>query len=669
MEVGRRTVLVVDDTGAQRYTIVRSLRQAGYEVLEAATGQQALELARSRPTLIVLDVRLPDIDGFEVCRRLKADPASTNIPVIHLSACMVESEDKVRGLEAGADDYLVQPVTHEELVAKINVWMRLHEAEAELRRKNTELLNEIAERQRTDRELLQTHQRLQALMQAVPVGVSFSDDATCQRITGNPAVLAQFEVSSSDNLSASAPDPSAPGRQVRFFAGGREISDQDLPLQRAVAGNTEISPMETEVHLPSGRVWFAEISGAPIRDSEGKITGGVAVTQDITTRKWAEDALRRSEAALRQAGAMAHLGAWDVEVDPAAGVLASPLRWSDEVYRIFGYAPGEVSPSVELFFHHVHPEDQQAVYDAFGAVIASRRSFYEKEHRIVTAGRLERYVLSRAEISYDAQGGPTRVMGAIQDITDRKQAEEALVRSEKLVSLGRMAATIAHEINNPLAAVVNSLFIARSHAELPEAVRRHLDVADEELRRVSHIARQSLGFYRESSKPQIIAPGALMDSVVDLLQGKLATKAVTLERHYDPAVRVSGVAGELRQVFSNLLANSVDAVAARGTIKLRIGLAGSDEHNKHRVRITVSDNGKGIESTDLSFIFEPFFTRKAGFGTGLGLWISKQIIEKHGGRIRVRSRTSGPHRGTSFSLLLPAAEGSVAARQSRAGGE
>ena len=125
-------------------------------------------------------------------------------------------------------------------------------------------------------------------MGAVPVGVSFSDDPTCQRITGNPAVLAQFEVDATENLSASAPDPAATGRQVRFFREGQPVAEAGLPMQRAVAENAVIPPTELEVHLPSGRRWFAEVSAAPVRGPDGEVIGGIAVTVDITSRKQAE---------------------------------------------------------------------------------------------------------------------------------------------------------------------------------------------------------------------------------------------------------------------------------------------------------------------------------------------------------------------------------------------
>jgi PAS domain S-box-containing protein len=163
-------------------------------------------------------------------------------------------------------------------------------------------IRDITQRKRTEQAWRESEaryrtltQRLEALMRALPVGVSFSDDVTCQHVTGNPAVLAQFEVRPGDNLSASAPQNDAPGRQVRFFHAGRPVSDAELPLQRAVAENAEIPPLELEVHLPSGRRWFADVSGAPVRDQQGHVIAGVAVTVDITQRKQMELELQRAK--------------------------------------------------------------------------------------------------------------------------------------------------------------------------------------------------------------------------------------------------------------------------------------------------------------------------------------------------------------------------------------
>jgi two-component system, NtrC family, sensor kinase len=239
------------------------------------------------------------------------------------------------------------------------------------------------------------------------------------------------------------------------------------------------------------------------------------------------------------------------------------------------------------------------------------------------------------------------------EIAARKKAEEALIRSEKLASLGRMSAAVAHEINNPLAAVVDLLYLAERAEGVPQNVREYLATADAELSRVAHIARQTLGFYRESTTPAIFRIADLLNSVLNLMTNKIKTRQAKLQIQCEPGLEIRAVHGELRQVFSNLLANSLDALREDGSVTIRAARGRDSLDGTARVRITVSDNGKGIEASARSQVFEPFFTTKETTGNGLGLWVTKQIIEKHGGQIRLRSHTSGKHRGTSFSITLP----------------
>ena len=194
-----------------------------------------------------------------------------------------------------------------------------------------------------------------------------------------------------------------------------------------------------------------------------------------------------------------------------------------------------------------------------------------------------------------AAGNVTLAVITIEDITTQKQSEAALIRSEKLASVGRMAATIAHEINNPLAAVMNLLFLAKSLKDLPESACQYLDMADAELKRIAHITRQSLGFYRESNAPALTSVNAVLESAVDLLKSKIKAKHAVIEKQWDGDVEVTAVAGELRQVFSNLLANSLDAIDEKGTIKLRVSSA-AFKNGDRCVRVTVADNGKGISA-------------------------------------------------------------------------
>jgi signal transduction histidine kinase len=234
----------------------------------------------------------------------------------------------------------------------------------------------------------------------------------------------------------------------------------------------------------------------------------------------------------------------------------------------------------------------------------------------------------------------------------RKKAEQALIGSEKLASAGRMAAVLAHEINNPLAAVMNLLFLAQTTAELPEPAHRYVEMADNELKRIAHITRQTLGFYRESSASTTFLVVTLLYSVIDLLQAKMVSTQVVVENQCDDLLQITAVFGELRQVIANLVLNSLDALGEDGRVTLRATRSQSPLDGSSRIRITVADNGQGISAETLPRIFEPFFTSKGATGNGLGLWVGKQIIEKHGGSISVRSRTCEPH-GTTFSIVLP----------------
>lgn len=239
------------------------------------------------------------------------------------------------------------------------------------------------------------------------------------------------------------------------------------------------------------------------------------------------------------------------------------------------------------------------------------------------------------------------------EIIARKKAEEALVRSEKLASVGRMAAVLAHEINNPLEAVGNILFLAQSTEGLPGSVREYLEMADAELRRIAHITRQTLGFYREATAPTTFYVAFLLDSVFDLLKAKIASRQAIVERECDVTLQVTAFQGELRQVLSNFLLNSLDALEDNGKVTVRASISTDDLSEARKIRISVADNGQGISEEALPHIFEPFFTTKGSIGNGLGLWVSKQIIEKHGGEVTVDSCTYGPHRGTTVALILP----------------
>jgi signal transduction histidine kinase len=200
---------------------------------------------------------------------------------------------------------------------------------------------------------------------------------------------------------------------------------------------------------------------------------------------------------------------------------------------------------------------------------------------------------------------------------------------------------------------MNLLYLTQTVEGLPEAAREYLETADAELKRIGHITRQTLGFYREISTSKPFQVATLFDSVLDLLQAKIVSKRAIVQKRCPESLQINGFQGELRQVFSNLLMNGLDAIAEGGRVTLRAHHSKGFGVKQGLVRFTVSDNGHGISPSILDEIFKPFFTTKGSVGNGLGLWVSKQIVEKHCGSIEVRSCMNGPYQGTTFSVVLP----------------
>jgi signal transduction histidine kinase len=253
----------------------------------------------------------------------------------------------------------------------------------------------------------------------------------------------------------------------------------------------------------------------------------------------------------------------------------------------------------------------------------------------------------------DSQGRVNGIIVLGIDVTESRRAEQLLLQSEKLNAVGRLASSIAHEINNPLAAVTNLIFLAQQAAVEPLA-QQYLNSAEIELRRVSAIANQTLRFHRQSTKPQPVAYGVLIDDTLPIHQGRLANARVLIERRDRVHHPVTCFEGEIRQVVSNLVGNAIDAMGSVGGRLLIRSRKGTDWRTGRKgIVLTIADTGSGMSPHTLTRIFEPFFTTKGNKGNGLGLWISREIVERHRGVLNVRSRESAGKSGSVFTLFLP----------------
>ena len=372
------------------------------------------------------------------------------------------------------------------------------------------------------------------------------------------------------------------------------------------------------------------------------------IVQDVTERKKVEEALRHSERELSIAQKIGKMGNWvyDFETDQ--------LWWSDEVYRIFNLSLKEFKVSYPAFLNIVHPEDREFV-DKTNKSILNNKQTYSMDHRIVLPDGTIRIVHQECKVFFNNQEKPKKLRGIIQDITERKQAEEKLqtyqeqlLHAEKLSSIGKLSASIAHEINNPLFGIRNVLERTKMCVPLEEADERFIDMAISETDRIAKLTRRLNKFFsptREGKSPVQI--NLILEEIILLIQKELDNRNIRLKIHYkDTLPEVSAVPDQIKQVALNLLQNAMDAIPETGgEISLSTYLQDS------QVCIKVIDNGIGMDEETQKDIFEPFFTTKSKEeGTGLGLWVTHSIVQSHGGIIEVDTQTG---EGTSFAVSLP----------------
>jgi PAS domain S-box-containing protein len=376
---------------------------------------------------------------------------------------------------------------------------------------------------------------------------------------------------------------------------------------------------------------------------------------NLQMAKRAKNTCRNSEQkALSREQRLLHLAAIVESSDDA--ILSKNLdaiitSWNKGAERLYGYTAAEVlgKPASIL----APPDRPDEIRGIMEMLRRGERVDHFRTERVARDGRRFHVSLTVSPV-YDGSGTIIGASAIARDISLQNAAEAALRRSEKLAVTGRLAATIAHEINNPLEAVTNLIYLAMSELPTDSPARRYLETADSELGRVVQIARQTLGFQRDTAVAGPIVLSNLLDEVLTLYERKLESRKIQVQRRYDVPGEISGISGEIRQVMVNLLSNAFDAMPSGGTLCLHI-YCGHDGRHRPGVRVSVADDGMGIAPAVRERLFEPFFTTKEDVGTGLGLWIARGILQKHQGSIRLRSRSCPPHTGTVFSLFFPSA--------------
>jgi two-component system, NtrC family, sensor kinase len=324
--------------------------------------------------------------------------------------------------------------------------------------------------------------------------------------------------------------------------------------------------------------------------------------------------------------------------------------WNSGAEALYGW------PREEMAGRHLHSALATQFPAPFGDIQATLLKTGHWEGNLVQRTRdgREITVACRKALKNDKAGAPAAVLEMSRDITERLRAEEALRNAEKLAAMGRVAGIIAHEINNPLEAILNIFHLLRDHSSLDEEAAEYARMAEQELLRVAHIVKHTLSFYRESQQPIAVSIAEVLDNVLELQSRNILMQGISLEKRYLTEATVRGFPGELRQVFMNLIMNAIQAMPDGGRMRVSVHEFIDPDTQNGGISVCVSDTGSGIKAVHTKQLFEPFFTTKSTKGTGLGLWISKGIVQKYDGSIQFRSMRQGDRCVTCFRVLIPA---------------
>ena len=634
-------ILMVDDQRGKLLSYEAILRDLDENLLKARSAREALDLLLHHDIAVVLmDVSMPDIDGFELADMMHQHPRFQKIAIIFISAVHLSDLDRIRGYQSGAVDYISVPVVPELLRAKVGVFAELHRKTRQLEHLNRELEHRVEERTERIRSLnSQLEQRvaeLETIMQVLPVGVAVSHDPRCRLITGNAALNDLLGVKQGTNISLSNGDGPRPPFEV--YHQGKLLDAEDLPLQMSASTGRKQRTLEIEVRRQEGAASHLVVSAMPLFGEDGEVRGAVGAFFDVTHRKKMEDLLRERADLLELA----------TEAIIVRDVQGTLQFWNAGAEALYGWHREEVVGK------NIHEVLQTRIAANAGTLVDMESAIAENEHWHGDLVQVTRYgqeivVASRQALKTDRSA----VLEINRDITAQLRAEDALRKTERLAAMGRVAGIIAHEINNPLESITNTFYLLRDHPSLDEEARHYAKLGEEEILRVSNITRQTLGFYRESKDPVEVSLPGLLDDILELQSRRLEFANILIEKRYKSQGIVQGFPGELKQVFLNLIGNAVQAMPEGGKLRLRVAECRQWEKRNGGTCISVTDTGVGIAPENAKRLFEPFFTTKSVKGTGLGLWISKGIIQKYGGNIRFRSWHHASGSVTGFQVFLP----------------
>jgi len=441
-----------------------------------------------------------------------------------------------------------------------------------------------------------------------------------------------------------------------FYPGDRQRVLQSWTHSVTTGADYDIEARMIRARDGHVRWWW--LRAQTVRDDSGKILHWLGVALDIDDRKtFAETLQQRQEETERQRAELETI----YQSAPIGLALFDPvefryLRINDRQCETLGLPREKIlgRPITEL----APLKGLREIFEQVAKGHPVRNLLLEGE--LPTRPGEHRYWNVSYSPVYNADGVVEAIAAVIFEVTTQKKAEAALIQSEKLAAVGRLASSISHEINNPLEAITNLLYLVALSKDLPEGVRNYVETAQSELSRVCQIATQTLRFHRQAVRATQVSAVDLVEPVLNLYQGRLTNSNIKVEADYDPGTAILCFESDIRQVLNNLIANAIDAMRQGGQLRVRAhnttGFSTNSNGRRPGLRVTIADTGRGMSPAVKARLFEPFYTTKDLNGTGLGLWISAGIVNRHHGRLTYRTSEHPVYHGTVFSLFIPGAE-------------
>lgn len=627
-------ILIVDDTPANLGVLFDFLADSGFKVLVAQDGESALQKVEyAAPDLILLDVRMPGIDGFETCRRLKANDSTKDIPVIFMTA-LSETVDKIRGLNLGAVDYITKPFQHEEVLARVSLHLSLRNLTKQLREQNVHLHQEIQERISAEHALRQSEERFRTIVDTAQEGIWLLDAQahTCY-INQRMSEMLGYDVGEILD------------RTLFDFIEEVDRPEAVQKFEQCLQGFSK--QHDFRFLRKDGKKLWTIISTSSMIGDNGEVIGTLSMLTDITGRKHSEQKIFEQAALL------------DITTD---AILVRDLEnkvlfWNKGAERLYGWKAEEaIGKNIkELLYKENFPEFLTV------EALLSQKSEWQGELNQVTKEGKAIIVASRWTLVHDQANKPKSILVVNTDITEKKQFETQFLRAQRLESLGTLAGGIAHDLNNVLAPILMAVQLLEMKIE-DERSRQWLSIVELNVKRGADLVKQVLSFARgyEGKHTHLDIKHLLLE--IEQIVKETFPKSIEVQTNLSPGLRsVYGDTTQLHQVLLNLCVNARDAMAEGGILSLSAEHLFIDENYALMnieaqvgpyVVITVSDTGTGIPPEILERIFEPFFTTKElGQGTGLGLSTVVGLIKGHGGFVDVHSKI---RKGTQFKVYLPA---------------